>query len=100
MTSVPGTRGKIISEISASDVARWAEPLSVMAEVVRDRTSGAWTVPAVTAMQIAAALEHAESLLLQLVTRPAARAMYLLGRNAGLAGLRQMQPVLRHAMRP
>jgi hypothetical protein len=34
------------------------------------------------------------------VIQPAARAMYLLGRNAGLAGLREMQPVLRHAMRP
>ena len=76
-----------------------------MIEVVRDRTSGAWTVPAwlsqaranvtatsrlprkdgtawgedpvrtaftVTAMQVAAALEPAESLLVQLVTRPAA----------------------------
>jgi hypothetical protein len=98
-------RGIVISEISASDAARWAEPLSVMAEVVRDRTSGSWTVPAwlsqaradvaatsrlprkdgtawgedpvrtaftVMAMQVAAALEHAESLLVQLVTRAAA----------------------------
>jgi hypothetical protein len=94
-----------ISEITASDVARWAEPLRSMTEVVRDRICGTWTVPTwrsqakaditatsrllrfdgtvwgenpvrtaftVTAMQVAAALEHAESLLLQLVTRSAA----------------------------
>lgn len=104
--AAPGIRGTAISQITASDVARWAVPFSAMTSAVRDRTAdGAWTVPAwrsqaeadatstskllrtdgtvwgdepvrtaftVTAMQIAAALEHAEAVLVQLLTRPTA----------------------------